>query len=517
MGMLGERLQRTGVTIAPPDSRHGRLVRLGTRAWRVWRRDGSRAFVRKASLALLRRLSGEAGSPGTGTSVAAGSEPPEHALRDVPALCQLTEPSGAPSAVAPVDPAVLAAIECVARPLDKVDGGIVETVLADAEISDVVKAYFWRLCEAMPGMEHRRVLPRARVAARLDLLKRDPLALVILYHLCSFRNVDVELAAVATADEAGGPPPVLVIADPAIGRCTVSGDGAETLTFRWPDTGITIRRNLGAALRERSFEFLAPASGPRRAAHPSFSVVIPVYDRTTELLEAIGSVLNQDYPWCELVLVFNGSPSETLRLVPKIRRLTKARRYREQVIVLPRAYGAGTVPRNIGGFASTGDVIVFLDSDDRLEVPAFLSRAAERVQSAEDRCCLFYPATVEFVNIDRDHWIQGRRVAARPPLCDWDVLYTQGSVLNNSGVGIRRDRFLEIEGLNPAMEYCEDYELHMRAVGKTRYGLPVDARVRITLHSRNNEIRFEADKLAWMLRAQQSAEAFTEARESRRP
>src|SRR5581483_3686780 len=223
------------------------------------------------------------------------------------------------------------------------------------------------------------------------------------------------------------------------------------------------------------------------------------------------SVLDQDYPWVELALVLNGSPPETLALLPLIRRVVKARRYRVQVIVLPHAYGGATVPRNIGGFAANGDVIVFLDSDDVLDAPAFLARTAERVEATGEECCLFYPAVVEFVNRDREHWIRGRHVAGRPAVCDWDVLWRLGSALNNSGVAIRRSRFLEIGGIDPAMEYCEDYELHMRAVGRRRHGVAVDTRVEIRLHGRNNEIRYEADQQAWMARARAAAAAFTEA------
>lgn len=491
------------------------LIGLGLKVARVWRAQGWRAVLRKGSRTILRRLGDEpAGPPGPPTPPAPRSVPAPgagiQALRDLPELASAPA-AGRAVARGPVDPVVLSAIECLGRPLEAPRDPVLEAVLRDDGVSEVVKAYFWRVFEATPPARRRPAWPRSRVAASPEALARDALSLVFLYHLFSFRTPVIEW----TRPE---PEASLVIRDDEIGLLTVGGDGVQTLTFRFPEGGTVVRRNLGAAVRHRSLDFLTagpPPAGPSPIG-PMFSVVIPVYDRTTELMEAVGSVLNQEYPWCEVVLVFNGSPRETLALVPAIRRLVKTRRYRDQVLVLPRAFGAANVPRNIGAFAASGDFIVFLDSDDALEAPSFLSRAAERVRTADDACCLFYPGTVEFVNIDRDHPIQGRLVAARPPVCDWDVLYRQGNVLNNSGVCVSRHRFLAIGGINPALEYCEDYELFLRAVGKTGHGVPVPATVRIKLHSQNNEIRFEDDKLAWHVKARELATAFVEGREARR-
>src|SRR5690606_22136210 len=45
------------------------------------------------------------------------------------------------------------------------------------------------------------------------------------------------------------------------------------------------------------------------------SVVIPIYDRTTELKESIQSILNQSHRNIELILVTDGSPKETMKIV----------------------------------------------------------------------------------------------------------------------------------------------------------------------------------------------------------
>lgn len=408
----------------------------------------------------------------------------------------------------PVEVCALSAVECIDKMTGKTNSRLMKNIPVERQVSDVTKAYLVRIFEATARtFRNRHLFPTSAVEADIRLLQKDYLSLLFLYYLFSFRDVRLSLRHAP----AGGDVAPLRVVDDQVGTFDVQGDNSQTLTFTRAG-GQVVRCQIGAVLRHPSFEFLtdpfdhAPANVVPIA--PSFSVIIPVYDRTIDLIEAVGSVLNQDYPWCELVFVFNGSPRQTLQLIPDIRALLKARRYRQKIIILPRPYGSANIPRNIGCYGSTGDYLLFLDSDDYMPPPDFLSRLAEVVRSAPEDCSIFYPATVEFVNIDRDHPIRKHLLAARPPVCNWDVLYRQGNVLNNSGVCVRRKTFFEVGGMNPAMEYCEDYELFLRLVGRHRYGLPFDARVRIKLHKQNNEIRFEPEKAAWMDRARRSAESF---------
>ncbi len=413
-----------------------------------------------------------------------------------------------------ISPAALAAIEKIDESFQTPAFDFVAETSADEELADLVKAYFFRIAEATtPSVRHRAVLPKSEVNVNVDLLKKDFLSLVFLYHLFSFR--DVELTPYSNGScsmqESKGLPS-FVMTDPEAGIFKVRGDGKQTLTFSDVKGSGVIERQIGLCLRDLSLEFIRDAErGGRfdsRMAAASFSIVMPVYDRTRDLMEALSSVLNQNYPWCEIVLVFNGSPVETLRLVPKIRSLVKARRFRLKMIVLPIAYGSANCPRNIGCFASTGDFIIFLDSDDWLQPPDFISRLAQVIANASDRCSIFYPKTVEFINVNREHPIQGHLTATRPPFCDWGVLYDQGNVLNNSGVCVSKRAFELSGGINPFMDYCEDYELFLRLVGAEGYGVPFDSKVKIKLHDQNNEIRFEGQKKEWETRAKACAEAF---------
>jgi glycosyltransferase involved in cell wall biosynthesis len=488
-------LVRARLTLAPQGTRRDRGVRLAMSALRLWRSKGIRGVWRRARS----RLRGKATPAPTGR------------ILSVPTVSMSSPGQTVPFGINPV---ALAAIEAVDQPLDPIASAELWRPMLDDGTHEVLKAYVVRILEATSRTaRHRGGLPPCEARVRPQALKNDPLALVFLHRLCAIR--DVRLKQQETEAPEGSPSSGLTpleIADAETGVVEVSSDGVQTLHLRSRQGPVDCRINLGAALRLDPRELFAggapPASRPDGSVDPPcVSVVMPVYDRTDELFAALASVLNQDYPWCEIILVFNGSPDATLRLVPKIRQLVRTRRYRGRFPVLPYAYGGANVPRNVGSFLATGDLILFLDSDDVLGSADFVTRLAATARDAPDTD-LFYPRTVEFVNVDRDHPIRGRMVASRPDVVTWNVMYTHGNVLNNSGVCVRTSAFHEVGGLDPAMEYCEDYELFLRLLGKTGRAVPVESGVRINLHRGNNEICYENRKAFWHERARESAAAF---------
>src|SRR5678815_3100588 len=91
---------------------------------------------------------------------------------------------------------------------------------------------------------------------------------------------------------------------------------------------------------------------------PKVSVVIPTYNRAHVLLCALESVLNQDFADLEVVLIDDGSTDETLERVASVSD-PRVRYFRFE-----RNRGIGAA-RKEGVDRSCGDVVAFLDSDDR--------------------------------------------------------------------------------------------------------------------------------------------------------
>jgi len=91
---------------------------------------------------------------------------------------------------------------------------------------------------------------------------------------------------------------------------------------------------------------------------PEVSVIIPTYNRESSVGESILSVLNQTYQNFELIIVDDGSTDNTKSVVSKIE---DAR----IVLVTHQINKGASAARNTGIGTAKGELIAFLDSDDR--------------------------------------------------------------------------------------------------------------------------------------------------------
>ena len=85
------------------------------------------------------------------------------------------------------------------------------------------------------------------------------------------------------------------------------------------------------------------------------SVIIPTYNTARYVQESIDSVLEQDYPNIQLIVIDDGSTDETVDII---------RRYGERVVLLTQQNQGAAAARNAGLAAAEGGYIAFLDSDD---------------------------------------------------------------------------------------------------------------------------------------------------------
>jgi glycosyltransferase involved in cell wall biosynthesis len=94
---------------------------------------------------------------------------------------------------------------------------------------------------------------------------------------------------------------------------------------------------------------------PKEADFPRFSVIIPVYNGVATIERAIESVLSQQWPAHEVIVVNDGSSDGTA---------AKIAQYRGKVICLSQRNAGVSAARNLGASAATGDWLAFLDADD---------------------------------------------------------------------------------------------------------------------------------------------------------
>ena len=97
------------------------------------------------------------------------------------------------------------------------------------------------------------------------------------------------------------------------------------------------------------------------------SVIIPTYNRSALLMEAVESVLAQTHPIHEIVVVDDGSDASHRNALKELTRRSPLIR----VYLLP--HGERSRARNEGLARATGDFVLFLDDDDLLDVDMIAS------------------------------------------------------------------------------------------------------------------------------------------------
>lgn len=98
--------------------------------------------------------------------------------------------------------------------------------------------------------------------------------------------------------------------------------------------------------------------------NPLFSIVVPVYNSEIYLKDCVSSVLKQSVDRFELILVDDGSTDSSGILCDNYQKIDS------RVRVVHKENGGHTSARCMGMKNSTGDYIIFLDSDDQLSAHA---------------------------------------------------------------------------------------------------------------------------------------------------
>jgi len=173
---------------------------------------------------------------------------------------------------------------------------------------------------------------------------------------------------------------------------------------------------------------------------PLVSAIIPTCNGEQVVEAAIESVLSQDYPHIELLVVVDGSTDRTAEVV---RRFSKA-------VLLERPNGGAAAARNSGLARASGDLVAFLDHDD-LWMPEKISKQVRYLEAHPDMDgVLTYLRHFIEEGLTPPAWL-------RPGLLDVDCLgYTPSTLM------VRREVFSRI-GVFQEGHRAEDADWFFRA------------------------------------------------------
>ncbi len=121
---------------------------------------------------------------------------------------------------------------------------------------------------------------------------------------------------------------------------------------------------------------------------PTFSVIIPTYNRERFVAKAIESVLNQRFNDLEIIVVDDGSTDGTRQ---------ELERYQNKMHYVYQENAGASAARNAGIEAATGEWLAFLDSDDEW-TPEYLAKQMGRAGEVPGIC--MQTTDCQFIGLD---------------------------------------------------------------------------------------------------------------------
>lgn len=211
------------------------------------------------------------------------------------------------------------------------------------------------------------------------------------------------------------------------------------------------------------------------------SVVIPTYNRAHFIGAAVASVRAQTYPCAEIIIVDDGSTDSTSTVVSE---LGADIRYVRQ----PNA-GPATA-RNTGIATARGDLIAFLDTDDRWlpqkieRQVGLLERWPDVALVSADMAIADASGRIEVAsNFARRGLLEFFKTLDGRPVPDAPRRLLGLNFINTSTVVLRREVLQALGGFDTRLRYGEDLELWLRIA--THHGIACDPTVQ--------ELRIEHD------------------------
>ena len=183
---------------------------------------------------------------------------------------------------------------------------------------------------------------------------------------------------------------------------------------------------------------------------PTFSVIIPTYNRLPLLKLTLESVWDQTFTDYEVIVVDDGSTDGTAAWLSEVASRLK--------LISQQHAGPGAA-RNTGAENARGEYLAFLDSDD-LWFPWTLETVAELI-ARHDRPALISAKLVSFKDtVDLD---SAKRSSTRAEVfSDYFASSDRDCFVGAGMTFVRRDKFLEVGGFISREINLEDHDLILR-------------------------------------------------------
>lgn len=178
---------------------------------------------------------------------------------------------------------------------------------------------------------------------------------------------------------------------------------------------------------------------------PKISIVTPSYNQGNFIEETIQSVLNQNYPNLEYIIIDGGSSDNTLSIIKK---------YDQFLTFWVSQKDKGQANAiNKGLKYVTGEIFNWLNSDDYLE-PGSLHKIAA---AFEDQRVNMVAGKVRIFSNSSQKIVPNQNISAKGLMC-----WNPGVQFVQPGVWMRRELIEKCGGIDDKFHYAFDWDLYIR-------------------------------------------------------
>jgi glycosyltransferase involved in cell wall biosynthesis len=209
---------------------------------------------------------------------------------------------------------------------------------------------------------------------------------------------------------------------------------------------------------------------------PLITVIIPCYNSSAYISEAIESVLSQTYCNFELIVVNDGSTDNTEKTI---------RKYLDKIIYLKQENAGPAAARNCGIQKAQGYYVAFLDADD-LWLPDKLQMQVQAFDNYAGAALVY----TKFVNFEDQ---SGKTLSILPDAPSgmlFDKLLIESLILLST-VMIRRELLLEAGCFDEGLQTAEDTNLWLKIARRYRIDAVPEVLVLRRLHEANISTRVD--------------------------
>jgi|GEM_PF-1149730 len=210
------------------------------------------------------------------------------------------------------------------------------------------------------------------------------------------------------------------------------------------------------------------------------SVVIPLFNGKTFIERTLQSVLEQTFNDFEIVIVNDGSTDEGDIVAENFLKATNFSNYK----MIHSVNKGHAFAANLGAQKATGEFLAFLDADDCFEKEKLKKMYLEINQNPQLDVIF---SRFRFIDLNDNLLSRQNLNQVFSSEKFWIQLIEKGNLVygSNSGVLVRRSKFLKQNGYDESLIACEDWDLWIRLAFDGEFGFINEDLTRIRVHSNN--------------------------------